>query len=174
MSSSPLYVARNGTHEEFLDVYDPDEHGATEMLLAGLINRDPDARARISNDMLDRGADPTVVDHGQNTLTLLLSHDDLGEGDAALVQRLVDGGADVDFRESHGDVPIKLAVKTGAESDEQRRPIYEALFGKNVDLDEPSSVRNPKNTIGRWLRMCVDRQPEDLKVLDEFLTARGF
>lgn len=158
----------------FLKVYDPDQNDATEMLLAGLINRDPDARARIGNDMLDRDADPTVVDHGQNTLTLLLSHDDLGEGNAALVQRLVDGGADVDFRESRGDVPIKLAVKIGAESNKQRRPIYEALFGKNVDLDEPSSVRNPKNTIGQWLRMCVDHQTEDLKVMDEFLTARGF
>lgn len=158
----------------FLKVYDPDQNDATEMLLAGMIKRDPDARARIGNDMLDRDADPTVVDHGQNTLTLLLSHDDLGEGDAALVQRLVDGGADVDFRESRGDVPIKLAVKIGAESNEQRRPIYEALFGKNVDLDEPSSVRNPKNTIGQWLRMCVDHQTEDLKVMDEFLTARGF
>ena len=157
-----------------MKVYDPDQNDATEMLLAGLINRDPDARARIGNDMLDRDADPTVVDHGQNTLTLLLSHDDLGEGDAALVQRLVDGGADVDYRESRGDVPIKLAVKIGAESNKQRRPIYEALFGKNVDLDEPSSVRNPKNTIGQWLRMCVDHQTEDLKVMDEFLTARGF
>ena len=90
------------------------------------------------------------------------------------MQRLVEAGADVNFRESHGDTPIKLAVKIGAESDEQRRPIYEALFGKDVDLDEPSSVRNPKNKIGEWLRMCVDHQPEGLKVLDEFLTARGF
>ena len=43
-----------------------------------------------------------------------------------------------------------------------------------MDLDEPSSVRNPKNKIGEWLRMCVNHQPEGLKVLDEFLTARGF
>ena len=172
--ASPLYVAQNGTYEEFLEVYDPEAHDATEMLCAGLINRDPEAREKISNDMLDCGADATVVDYGQNTLTLLLSHDGLGDGDAALVQRLVDAGADVNYRESHGDTPIKLAVKIGAESDEQRRPIYEALFGKDVDLDEPSNVRNPKNKIGEWLRMCVDHQPEGLKVLDEFLTARGF
>jgi len=158
--ASPLYVAQNGTYEEFLEVYDPEANDATEMLCAGLINRDPEARAQISNDMLDRGADATVVDYGQNTLTLLLSHDDLG--------------ADVNFRETHGDTPIKLAVKIGAESDEQRRHIYEALFSKDVDLDGPSSVRNPKNKIGEWLRMCGDHQPEGLKVLDEFLTARGF
>ena len=30
------------------------------------------------------------------------------------------------------------------------------------------------DTTAQQLRMCVDRQPEDLKVLDEFLTARGF
>lgn len=172
--ASPTYTAKKGTHEEFLEVFDPEVNDPTDMLFNGLTNKDPEARAAISNDMLDRGADATVVDYGQNTLTLLLSHDDLGDGDPALVQRLVEAGADVNYRESHGDTPIKLAVKIGAESDEQRRPIYEALFSKDVDLDEPSSVRNPKNKIGEWLRMCVDHQPEGLKVLDEFLTARGF
>ena len=107
--ASPLYVAQNGTYEEFLEVYDPETSDVTEMLCAGLINRDPEAREKISNDMLDRGADATVVDYGQNTLTLLLSHDDLGDGDAALVQRLVEAGADVNFRESHGDTPITVS-----------------------------------------------------------------
>ena len=172
--ASPTYTAKKGNYEEFLEVFDPEVNDPTDMLFNGLTNKNPATRAAICNDMLDRGADATVVDYGQNTLTLLLSHDELGDGDPALVQRLVDAGADVNFRESHGDTPIKLAVKIGAESDEQRRPIYEALFSKDVDLDEPSSVRNPKNKIGEWLRMCVDRQPEDLKVLDEFLTARGF
>lgn len=171
--ASPLYVAQNGTYEEFLEVYDPEAHDATEMLLRGLINRDPEAREKISNDMLDRGADATVVDYGQNTLTLLLSHDRLADSDPALAQRLIDGGADVDFRNSGGDVPIRLAIRIRVD-DEQRRPLYEALFAANVDLDEPSSVRNPKNRIGEWLRMCVDHQPEGLKALDEFLTARGF
>ena len=172
--ASPTYTAKKGTYEEFLEVFDPEVNDPTDMLFNGLTNKDPATRAAICNDMLDRGADATVVDYGQNTLTLLLSHDELGDGDPALVQRLVDTGADVNFRESHGDTPIKLAVKSGAESDEQRRPIYEALFSKDVDLDEPSSVRNPKNKIGEWLRMCVDHQPEGLKALDEFLTARGF
>ena len=172
--ASPTYTAKKGTYEEFLEVFDPEVNDPTDMLFNGLANKDPVTRAAICNDMLDRGADATVVDYGQNTLTLLLSHDDLGDGDPALVQRLVEAGADVNYRESHGDTPIKLAVKIGAESDEQRRPIYEALFSKDVDLDEPSSVRNPKNKIGEWLRMCVDHQPEGLKVLDEFLTARGF
>ena len=171
--ASPLYVAQNCTYEEFLEVYDPEAHDATEMLLRGLINRDPEAREKISNDMLDRGADATVVDYGQNTLTLLLSHDRLAEGDPALAQRLIDGGADVDFRNSGGDVPIRLAIRIRVD-DEQRRPLYEALFAANVDLDEPSSVRNPINTIGKWLRMNVDGRPGKLDVLDEFLKARGY
>lgn len=171
--ASPLYVAQSGTYEEFLEVYDPEAHDATEMLCAGLINRDPEARERISNDMLDRGADATVVDYGQNTLTLLLSHDRLAEGDPTLAQRLIDGGADVDFRNSGGDVPIRLAIRIRVD-DEQRRPLYEALFAANVDLDEPSSVRNPINTIGKWLRMNVDGRPGKLDVLDEFLKARGY
>ena len=172
--ASPLYIAQNGTYEEFLEVYDPEAHDATEMLLRGLINRDPEAREKISNDMLDRGADATVVDYGQNTLTLLLSHDRLAEGDPALAQRLIDGGADVDFRNSGGDVPIRLAIRIRVDDDEQRRPLYEALFAANVDLDEPSSVRNPINTIGKWLRMNVDGRPGKLDVLDEFLKARGY
>jgi len=172
--ASPLYVAQNCTYEEFLEVYDPEAHDATEMLLRGLINRDPEAREKISNGMLDCGADATVVDYGQNTLTLLLSHDRLADSDPALAQRLIDGGADVDFRNSGGDVPIRLAIRIRVDDDEQRRPLYEALFAANVDLDEPSSVRNPINTIGKWLRMNVDGRPGKLDVLDEFLKARGY
>lgn len=172
--ASPLYVARNGSYEEFCEVFDEEGNDVTDMLFGALVNRDPEARAKISNDMLDRGADAARVDTGQNALTLVLSHDDLGPGDAALVQRLIDGGADVNFRNRSGDVPIKLAIDMGMD-DAQRRPIYEALFGTGVlDLSEPSSVRNPKNTIGGWLRMCVDANPEGLAVLDEFLTTCGY
>ena len=172
--ASPLYVAQNGTYEEFQEVYDPEAHDATEMLCAGLINRDSEAREKISNDMLDRGADATVVDYGQNTLTLLLSHDRLADGDPALAQRLIDGGADVDFRNSGGDVPIRLAIRVRVDDDEQRRPLYEALFGKDVDLDEPTNLRTRKNSIGKWLRMNVVGRPGKLDVLDEFLKARGY
>jgi len=172
--ASPLYVAQNGTYEEFLEVYDPEAHDATEMLCAGLINRDPEAREKISNDMLYRGADATVVDYGQNTLTLLLSHDRLADGDPALAQRLIDGGADVDFRNSGGDVPIRLAIRVRVDDDEQRRPLYEALFAADVDLDEPTNLRTRKNSIGKWLRMNVDGRPGKLDVLDEFLKARGY
>ena len=172
--ASPLYVAKKGSYEEFCEVFDPAKNDVTDMLFAALTNGDPEARAKISNDMLDRGADAARVDTGQNALTLVCSHEELGAGDAALVQRLIDGGADVNFRNRSGDLPIKLAIDMGTD-DAQRRPIYEALFGTGaLDLSEPSSVRNPKNTIGGWLRMCVDANPEGLAVLDEFLQARGY
>lgn len=173
--ASPLYVAKKGSYEEFCEVFDPAKNDVTDMLFAALTNGDPEARAKISNDMLDRGADASREEYGQNALTILLGrHRDLGEGDAALVQRLIDGGADVNFRNRSGDVPIKLAIDMGTD-DAQRRPIYEALFGaEELDLSKPSSVRNPKNTIGGWLRMCVDANPEGLAVLDEFLSARGY
>ena len=171
--ASPLYVAGNGTYEEFCEAFDAEENDVTDMLFAALTNGDPEARAKISNDMLGRGADAARVDTGQNALTLVCSHEALGAGDAALVQRLIDGGADVNFRNRSGDVPIKLAIDMGMD-DAQRRPVYEALFGaEELDLSLPSSVRNPKNTIGGWLRMCVDANPEGLAVLDEFLSARG-
>ena len=172
--ASPLYIAQNGTYEEFLEVYDPEAHDATEMLCAGLINRDPEAREKISNDMLDRGADPTVVDYGNNTVSLLLSNEEYGESDAALLQRLIDGGADVNHRTSQGELPLRLVLFSGTD-DEDCRSIYEVLFGaEDLDLELPSNVRNPINTLGGWLRLNVENRPGKLDVLDEFLKARGY
>ncbi|PAT08572.1 hypothetical protein [Corynebacterium hadale] len=172
--ASPLYVAKKGTYEEFCEVFDPAKNDVTDMLFGALTNGDPEARAKICNDMLDRGADASREEYGQNALTILLGrHRHLGAGDGALVKRLVQGGADVNFRERRGDVPIKLVVSNSSD-DEERREVYEALFGvEELDLSLPSNVRNPKNTVGGWLRMNVDGRPGKLDVLDEFLQARG-
>ena len=172
--ASPLYVAKRGTYEEFCEVFDPAKNDVTDMLFGALTNGDPEVRAKICNDMLDRGADASREEYGQNALTILLGrHRYIGAGDGALVQRLIQGGADVNFRERRGDVPIKLAVSNSAD-DEERREVYEALFGaEELDLSLPSNVRNPVNTIGGWLRMNVDGRPGKLDVLDEFLQARG-
>lgn len=174
--ASPLYVARNGSYEEFCEVFDAENNDVTDMLLGGLINRDADARFRISSDMLDKGADPCAVEEGQNTLSLLLGgHDRLSEGDCELVKRLVDGGADVNFRESRGSLPLRLAIVIRTDDDERRRPVYEALFGAEaLDLELPANENNPVNTIGKWLRMNVDGRPGKLDVLGEFLKAKGY
>ena len=173
--ASPLYVAKKGSYEEFCEVFDAEANDATDMLFGALTNGDPEARASICNAMLDRGADASREEYGQNALTILLGrHRDLGDGDAALVQRLIDGGADVNFRTRSGDLPIRLAITVRVADDEQRREVYEALFGTGeLDLSLPSSVRNPVNTVGGWLRMNVDGRPGKLDVLDEFLQARG-
>lgn len=174
--ASPLYVARNGSYEEFCEVFDAENNDVTDMLLGGLINCDSDARFRISSDMLDKGADPCAVEEGQNTLSLLLGgHDRLSEGDCELVKRLVDGGADVNFRESRGSLPLRLAIVIRTDDDERRRPVYEALFGAEaLDLELPANENNPVNTIGKWLRMNVDGRPGKLDVLGEFLKAKGY
>ncbi len=173
--ASPLYVAKKGSYEEFCEVFDEEANDVTDMLFAALTNGDPEARAKICNDMLDRGADASREEYGQNALTILLGrHRHLGAGDGALVQRLIDGGADVNFRNRSGDLPLRLAITVRAADDEQRREVYEALFGADeLDLSLPSNVRNPVNTIGGWLRMNVDGRPGKLDVLDEFLKARG-
>ena len=174
--ASPLYVARNGSYEEFCEVFDAENNDVTDMLSGGLINRDADARFRISSDMLDKGADPCAVEEGQNTLSLLLGgHDRLSDGDCELVKRLVDGGADVNFRESRGSLPLRLAIVIRTDDDERRRPVYEALFGAEaLDLELPANENNPVNTIGKWLRMNVDGRPGKLDVLGEFLKAKGY
>lgn len=174
--ASVTYLAKKGSYEDFAEAFDPAKDDATDMLMNALTNADPDARARICNDMLDHGADAAKAEYGQNTLTILLGrHRHLGAGDAALAQRLIDGGADVNYRERRGDVPVKLAITIRTSDDEERRPLYQALFGSGkLDLDAPSNVNNPVNTIGGWLRMNVDGRPGKLDVLDEFLKASGY
>lgn len=169
-----IYAAQAGTYEEFAQEFDAGSGNATEVLFAGLTNPDAQARAHICHHLLDAGADAAAVEYKQNTLTVLLGgHDHLGAGDGELVKRLVDGGADVNFRERRGELPLRLAITIRAQSDEDRRPVYEALFGSpDLDLDLPSNVHNPVNSIGTWLRMNVDNRPGKLDVLDEFLVAR--
>ena len=174
--ASPLYVAQNGSYEEFCEVFDAENNDVTDMLMAGLTNDDPEARFRISSDMLDKGADPCAVEEGPSALTLLLGgHSHLGEHDGELVKRLVDGGADVNFRESRGSLPLRLAIVIRTDDDEKRRPVYEALFGAEaLDLELPANENNPVNTIGKWLRMNVDGRPGKLDVLGKFLKAKGY
>ena len=174
--ASSLYTAQEGTYEEFLEVFDPDADDATDMLFAGLTNKNPDTRAAICNDMLDRGGDASFVEDSQNALTVLLgSHRHLGSGDAALAQRLVDGGADVNYRERRGSLVAQLAVEIRVDDDEQRRPLYEALFGiEDLDLDLPQNTHNPSKSIGEWLRADTDDRPDQNYVLDEFLKAKGY
>ena len=174
--ASPLYTAQEGTYEEFLEVFDPDADDATDMLFAGLTNKNPDTRAAICNDMLDRGGDASFVEDSQNALTVLLgSHRHLGSGDAALAQRLVDGGADVNYRERRGSLVAQLAVEIRVDDDEQRRPLYEALFGSGeLDLDLPYNVHDPVMSIGEWMRMNTDHRLEKHYVLDEFLRSRSY
>lgn len=174
--ASPTYTAKKGTYEEFLEVFDPEVNDPTDMLFNGFTNKDPETRAAICNDMLDRGADASRVEYGQNALTVLLGrHRHLGSGDAALAQRLVDGGADVNYRERRGSLVLQLAIEIRVDDDEQRRPLYQALFEKDeLDLDLPYNAHNPSNSIGEWLRMNTDHRPEKLYVLDEFLKAKGY
>ena len=174
--ASPTYTAKKGTYEEFLEVFDPEVNDPTDMLFNGLTNKDPETRAAICNDMLDRGADSSRVEYGQNALTVLLGrHRHLGAGDAALAQRLVDGGADVNYRERRGSLVLQLAIEIRVDDDEQRRPLYQALFGaEELDLDLPSNAHEPVMSIGEWLRMNADDRPEKLYVLDEFLKAKGY
>lgn len=174
--ASPLYVAQNGSYEEFCEVFDAEDNDVTEMLLAGLSNRNADARFRISSDMLDKGADPCAVEEGQSALSLLFGdRDELTEGDGELAKRLVDGGADVNFRESQGALPLRLLLFIPVDDDEERRPAYEVLFGsEELNLELPSNERNPVNSLGKWLRMNVDNRPGKLDVLDEFLKSKGY
>lgn len=169
---SQRYVAQTGTLEEFLAA-NPLGAEPTGLLFDALTNRNAVGRGDIANYLLDHGADATAVTVGQSTLIVLLSHNHFGPADGALCAKLIDAGADPNFRSPRGELPLQLVVKMRTDSDDNRREAYQALFG-SADLDLPADPADPETSIGQWLRQKVDRRPSELPVLAEFLSAHGY
>jgi hypothetical protein len=140
-------AAQTGDYDAFASVYDPVRDDATALLFQALSNPDPASRAAIANRLLDDGADAAAIEARATTINTLLGqvrHDIALE--APLLQRLIEGGADVNHREERGLLPVRQAVKVGARGgDEGRRPLYEVLFAApELDLALPSHPRKPE------------------------------
>lgn len=165
-------LAATGDAESFAAAYTGSADA--DLLFAALTNRDPDARAAIAGQLIADGADAAAVQEGQSTLSVLLgAHQRLGAGDGELAQRLVDAGADVNFREWRGELVLHLAAKTRAADDEDRRSLYQAFFSSpQLDLSLPVNESQDK-TIGQWLHGTCERVPDKRQVLAEFLAAAG-
>lgn len=102
-------------------------------------NKDFTARVGIVDWMLDHGADPAQVNphEGTNVLHVMFTrreHDFVGE--AKLLQRLLDGGADINLKAPKWNVPIYALWENSVVSDEELAPFYDVLFSyPGIDWD---------------------------------------
>ena len=140
-------------------------------LFAALADPDPHARTQKALAALDAGADVHAEHAHETPLSMLLAgHRHLEDGDFDVFRRLVEAGADVNYRNRDGHLILRLLTGLRAESDEARRPFYEVLFGTGrLDLSLPSNENNPINTLKEWLQMNIEKRPGKLDVLAEFL-----
>ena len=137
---SPGSAARRGTLDEFLSSVEENPHiDWKEFLFSALHNKDLTARVEIVNWMLDHGADPAQVDVDEriNALHVMFEereHDFVGE--ARLLQRLLDGGADINLKAPKWNVPIYALWENSVVSDEELAPFYDVLFSyPGIDWD---------------------------------------
>lgn len=142
---SPVFTVRNGTYEEFLDVYDPATQDITKLLFRASGNHDPVERARIMNRLLDDGADPSAEHEQGSTLLAVIETDHDPSVDGPLLERLIAGGANVNAMDRKGDRVIDLVRRMSGVSDADRKPYYQAIFESgSLDLDLPESPRRPE------------------------------
>lgn len=95
-----------------------------------LRNEDLKARIAIANWMLDNGADPTVVDEEKSnclhTFFYQRTHDIIGE--AALLQRILDAGTDINLKSPRYGAPIEIFIHNSSFPDATNAPFYDVIF----------------------------------------------
>ena len=160
-----------------MDAYDAIEEGTLEEFKEALAenpdfdwkhfffsvfkNEDLTARVEIANWMLDHGADPAYIEPHEkiNILHVMFTereHDYIGE--AKLLQRFLDGGADINLKAPKWNVPIRTMLDNYGLSDKELGPFYDVIFSyPGIDWDiivgKPSG--HPMS-----LRELVDRAAE--------------
>ncbi len=133
--------AKSGSYEDFLALYDGDAHAVSStgltLLHRALGNRHLDARIAISNRLLDDGADAgaVVAPEGYSTLHILFSHTSHDfAGEVWLLERLLEGGADVNANAARWGTPLQTLAGLHKYSDEELAPFYDVFFARD-DLD---------------------------------------
>ena len=160
-----------------MDAYDAIEEGTLEEFKEALAenpdfdwkhfffsvfkNEDLTARVEIANWMLDHGADPAHIEPHEkiNILHVMFTereHNYIGE--AKLLQRFLDGGADINLKAPKWNVPIRTMLDNYGLSDKELGPFYDVIFSyPGIDWDiivgKPSG--HPMS-----LRELVDRAAE--------------
>lgn len=152
-------AAGSGTLEDFLEVYKSGDLAACRRddgrnLLTEAVGNTGD-RARISNFLLDEGADATTVvqPEGYNCLHILLARTpdknvnmpgviEKNAADAALLRRLLEHGADINAVAKKRGTPLQRASEriVNLPNEELVVPLYEILFSRpDLDLMKPGA-----------------------------------
>ncbi|QIM16218.1 hypothetical protein G7067_06945 [Leucobacter insecticola] len=103
--------------------------GLDDFLAAAMRNEDPQARLAIANRLLDDGADPRWVStsgDGVNVFHVLWGRerDRDVEGEAALIARLLDGGADINLRSPRFGLPLVMLMVDASSSKEYLLAVF--------------------------------------------------
>lgn len=160
MKWNPWLRAKRDTFEEFLAGYDrevamsyEDSRGGSA-LMGAMANRDPSNRVAIANLLLDDGADPSFVAPGDKVNVLHLIFDGFAEEhdferEAVLLQRLLEGGADINQRSPRFSVPLECLASMPC-SDSELAPFYEVVFSW-PHIDMGAVINKQGSTIREFL-----------------------
>ena len=135
-----LSAITRGTLEDFTRaVEEHPERDWKNFLFSAFKNKDLVARLEIAHWMLDHGADPSSVNtqEGINVLHVLFTQrKHYFAGEARLLQRLLDGGADINLKAPKWNVPIYTLWENSLVPDEELSPFYDVLFSHpGIDWD---------------------------------------
>ena len=178
---NPNIVARYGTYQEFLTVYQPsmaatwvDGRGDT-LLHEALSNNNRTERKAIARRLLDDGANAAAIgSSGRTTAQLLIARvtvDRRPDLEAPLLAALFDAGCNVNHVSPRdGTALLQLAGRFNM-SDDELAPLYDVFLARpDLDLLSVTSYgRSDLASIRRWGR----RRASLLNRLEGYLQSRG-
>lgn len=153
-------VARSGSEADVLAVYEPSmatgwtDLSGRSMLHCVLANKEPRVRVALANRLLDDGADAAALTpEGRTTAHVLLAqkrHDPPVE--APLLERLIQGGADVNHVAVGEGTPLYSLAEQFMFTDEFLAPFYDVFFAlPDLDLVTPTlHARSDLDSFGQW------------------------
>lgn len=174
-----FHIAQYASVAEFLERYEPSmakltwSGGGSQMLPAAVTNKDLEARVFITNQLLDDGADPSVM--GSNRTNVLhqlfyaREHDFVAE--APMLRRLLEGGADINAQSPKWGCPLLVLLDNLNAFDRHLGPFYDVIFSwPGIDWDMPVSFKNEsKRRVLRDHAFAKERtRPEFVRRMREY------
>lgn len=159
--TTAIYAAREKSYDDFFAAFGSDdfryvEPATQETTLGGALgNTDPTARYAIANRLLDEGADAAFVTAaGHNALHILLGERDQSFPElAALLQRLLDGGADVNLAAPKFGTPLQMLADYIRTPEAKLEPVYNVFFARDeLDLVKIGAYRQSTLDLARESR----------------------
>ena len=167
------HAAHGGTYTEFMATYRSSDAMGPEgsRLLEIALGREPEVRVAMASRLLDDGANPATKDEDGLTMLHILvdgHYHDFG-AEAPLLQRLLNGGADVNAVHKKRGTPLETVASLFKYDETQLTPLYD-VFVARPDLD-PLKISAYGHTvlsnIRRWDRPLLAGR------LEEYLRERG-